>query len=62
MFQELGRRLSASSNRIPPPPALMEWIERQRPFPHVAYIEQRYATEPYRLILALLTNDLAEAS
>ncbi|MFN8403355.1 MAG: phosphoenolpyruvate carboxylase [Anaerolineales bacterium] len=63
MFQELGRRLSVSSNRIPPPPALMEWIERQRPFPpHVAYIEQRYATEPYRLILALLTNDLAEAS
>jgi phosphoenolpyruvate carboxylase len=63
MFQDLGRRLSVSSNRIPPPPALMEWIERQRPFPpHVAYIEQRYATEPYRLILALLADDLAEAS
>jgi phosphoenolpyruvate carboxylase len=63
MFQDLGRRLSVSSNRIPPPSALMEWIERQRPFPpHVAYIEGRYAAEPYRLILALLTDDLAEAS
>jgi phosphoenolpyruvate carboxylase len=63
MFQELGRRLSVSSNRIPPSPALMEWIEKRRPFPeHVAYIEQRYATEPYRLILSLLANDLAEAS
>ena len=62
-FQELGRRLSVSSRRIPPPPVLMEWIEKRRPFPeHVAYIEQRYATEPYRLILSLLANDLAEAS
>jgi phosphoenolpyruvate carboxylase len=63
MFQELGRRLSVSSNRIPPPPELARWIEKQRPFPqHVAYIEQRYATEPYRLVLALLANELAEAS
>jgi len=63
MFQDLGRRLSVSSNRIQPPLALIEWIEKQRPFPpHVAYIEQRYATEPYRLILALLADDLAEAS
>ncbi len=62
-FQDLGRRLSVSSNRIPPPPALVEWIEKRRPFPtHVAYIEQRYATEPYRLVLALLVNELAEAS
>ncbi|HEU0297173.1 MAG TPA: phosphoenolpyruvate carboxylase [Anaerolineales bacterium] len=62
-FQELGRRLSISSNRIPPPRALVEWIEKRRPFPdHVAYIEQRYATEPYRLVLSLLANDLAEAS
>ena len=62
-FQELARHLSVSSNRIPPPPALLEWIEKRRPFPpHVAYIEQRYATEPYRLMLSLLANDLAEAS
>ena len=62
-IQELGRYLSVSSNRIPPPPSLMEWIEKRRPFPpHVAYIEQRYAAEPYRLMLSLLANDLAEAS
>src|SRR5512145_673375 len=63
MMQELRRRLSVSSNRIPPPRELTEWIENRRPFPdHVAYIEQRYASEPYRLILSLLANDLAEAS
>ncbi|MFN8413313.1 MAG: phosphoenolpyruvate carboxylase [Anaerolineales bacterium] len=62
-FQELGRHLSMSSSRVPPPPDLIKWIENRRPFPpHVAYIEQRYANEPYRLMLALLANDLAEAS
>lgn len=62
-FQELGRQLSVSSNRIPPPPQLISWIEERRPFPkHVDYIEKRYATEPYRLVLSLLANDLAEAS
>ncbi|MCZ2127618.1 MAG: phosphoenolpyruvate carboxylase [Anaerolineales bacterium] len=62
-FQELGRRLSVSSNRIPPPPELLAWIENRRPFPkHVEYIEKRYATEPYRLALALLAYDLGEAS
>jgi phosphoenolpyruvate carboxylase len=62
-LQELGRSLSVSASRIPPPPALLEWIEARRPFPpHVAYIEQRYASEPYRLVLSLLANDLAEAS
>lgn len=62
-FQELGRQLSVSSNRISPPLELLEWIEKRRPFPkHVDYIEKRYSTEPYRLVLALLANDLAEAS
>ena len=62
-FQELARHLSVSSNRIPPPKSLMEWIEKRRPFPpHIAYIEERYVTEPYRLVLSLLASDLAEAS
>jgi phosphoenolpyruvate carboxylase len=62
-FQELARHLSISSYRIPPSPELAQWIDKRRPFPpHVAYIEQRYATEPYRLMLSLLANDLAEAS
>jgi phosphoenolpyruvate carboxylase len=62
-FQKLARHLSMSASRIPPPPALVQWIENRRPFPpHAAYIEQRYANEPYRLILDLLAEDLAEAS
>ncbi len=62
-FQELARHLSVSSNRIPPPQELIEWIESRRPLPpHIAYIEQRYASEPYRLALSLLASYLAEAS
>lgn len=61
--QELGRRLSVSSRLVPPPTSLLNWIEHRRPFPaHVAYIEERYATEPYRLVLSLLAADLAAAS
>jgi phosphoenolpyruvate carboxylase len=63
MLRELGRRLSVSSSRIPVPPDLLNWIDQRRPFPpHVEYIGQRYVHEPYRLILAFLANDLAEAS
>ncbi len=62
-FQELGRHLSVSSHRVPPPAELLAWIEKRRPFPpHVAFIEQRYAAEPYRLMLSLLAYDLSEAS
>jgi phosphoenolpyruvate carboxylase len=62
-FQELARRLSLSDHRLPPSPELITWIESRRPLPlHVAYIEERYATEPYRLVLSLLASDLAEAS
>lgn len=62
-FQELARRLSLSSRRAPVPTELEAWFESRRPLPaHVAYLEKRYATEPYRLVCALLANDLAEAS
>src|SRR5688572_7949151 len=62
-LQDLARRLSISSQRLPPSPELMDWIEARRPLPpHVAYIEERYAAEPYRLVLSLLAADLAEAS
>ena len=61
--QELARRLSVSARRLNPSPELMAWIESRHPLPpHVAYIEERYPSEPYRLVLALLANDLAEAS
>jgi phosphoenolpyruvate carboxylase len=62
-LQELARRLSVSSRRLIPSPELLAWIDSRRPLPdHVAYIEERYPAEPYRLVLSLLANDLAEAS
>jgi len=62
-LQNLARHLSMSDHRLPPPPQLLEWIETRRPLPqHVAFIEERYVAESYRLILSLLAADLAEAS
>ncbi len=62
-LQDLSRRLSMSEQRFPPSPELSAWIEARRPLPaHVAYLEKRYPTEPYRLVLSLLANELAEAS
>src|SRR5215211_364763 len=62
-LQELSRRLSVSSRRLEPSPDLLAWIDSRRPLPeHVAFIEERYPAEPYRLVLSLLASDLAEAS
>lgn len=62
-IQEMARQLSISDRQVPPPPELETWLESRRPLPpHVAYIEQRYANEIYRLSLSLLASDLAEAS
>src|SRR5262249_40538798 len=39
------------------------WLDARRPLPpHVAYLEARYANEPYRLALALMAADLEIAS
>jgi phosphoenolpyruvate carboxylase len=62
-FQELSRRLSLRKDRIPLPAALQTWLDQRPRFPaHVAQIEERYPLEPFRLMLALLASDLAEAS
>jgi len=62
-LQDLARRLSLSAPLVPPPPDLLAWFESRRPLPaHVAYLEARYANEPYRLALSLLADDLAQAS
>lgn len=62
-LQDLARHLSLSSHRLPPPAELTAWIESRRPLPpHVAYIEERYGAEPFRLVLSLLASDLADAS
>jgi phosphoenolpyruvate carboxylase len=62
-LQEIARRLSLSARRCPPPPALTAWLEARRPLPpHVAYLEGRYGSEPYRLALSLLAAELEAAS
>ncbi|KAA3648206.1 MAG: phosphoenolpyruvate carboxylase [Chloroflexi bacterium] len=62
-FKELSRRLSFDIKRLPLPSALQAWFEARRPLPpHVAYLEDRYSNEPYRLALSLLSSDLAYAS
>ncbi len=60
---DLSRRLSLSERRAPLPAPLRDWLQSRLPYPpHAAQIQQRYPLEPYRLILALLSADLAEAS
>ncbi len=62
-LSDLARRLSISARRAPLPGELSAWLKSRYPLPgHIEYIEERYANEPYRLILSLLANDLAEAS
>jgi phosphoenolpyruvate carboxylase len=62
-LQDLARRLSLSVKRFPPPQELIDWFEGRRPLPqHVRYLQERYSSEPYRLILSLLAEDLAQAS
>ena len=55
--------MSLSSLRYPLPEDLQTWLARRPNLPpHAARIHERYPNEPYRLILSLLANDLAEAS
>ena len=62
-LSDLSRRLSFSGRQVPPAPELQAWLAARHPLPeHVAYLEERYPDEPYRLTLALLAADLAEAS
>lgn len=62
-LQELSRQLSVSTRYWSVPPELLAWIDSRRLLPeHAAFIKKRYPTEPYRLVLSLLVNDLAEAS
>ncbi|HEY3310000.1 MAG TPA: phosphoenolpyruvate carboxylase [Anaerolineales bacterium] len=62
-LQNVARHLSMSTRRLPLPAELVNWLDKRHPLPaHVEYIAQRYAAEPYRLVLSLLAADLAEAS
>ncbi len=62
-LQELARRLSLSAELVPLPDELKHWLDKRRPLAgHAAYLEKRYAAEPYRLITSLLAADLENAS
>ncbi len=62
-LQDLSRRLSIDVQRVPLLHELQAWSEARRPFPdHVAFLEKRYANEPYRWLLSLLASDLETAS
>ena len=62
-LHDVSRRFSLSARRVPPPMELNEWLRARHPLPdHVAFLEKRYAGEPYRLTLSLLSADLEYAS
>ena len=62
-IQDLSRQFSFSSRRLPLPPALQRWLDERPSLPaHIASIQQRYPSEPYRLVLAQLGSELIEAS
>ncbi|HTP07741.1 MAG TPA: phosphoenolpyruvate carboxylase, partial [Anaerolineae bacterium] len=62
-LHDVARRFSLSERRVPLPAELKAWLDAQHPLPeHVAFLEKRYAGEPYRLTLSLLSADLEYAS
>jgi phosphoenolpyruvate carboxylase len=62
-IQDLARRLSISEKYCKPSVKVNAWFESRRPLPtHVSFLEKRYASEPYRLALSLMANDLFIAS
>jgi phosphoenolpyruvate carboxylase len=62
-LHDVARRFSLSARRVPPPAELQAWLDARHPLPdHVAFLEKRYADEPYRLTLSLLSADLEYAS
>jgi phosphoenolpyruvate carboxylase len=62
-LQNLARFYSMSSKRVAFPTGLKKWLASRYPLPaHAAYLERRYSSEPFRLILALLSADFENAS
>lgn len=60
--RRLSRSLSISDRQARVSPELLQSIERAAPYPHVAYLLDRYPHEPYRLRAAILAADLAKTS
>ncbi|MBE9524122.1 MAG: phosphoenolpyruvate carboxylase [Chloroflexi bacterium] len=62
-FRKLSRLMSFDDKQLPPPQELNHWFEEKRPLPpHLAFLNERYSHEPYRLALALLAKELEYAS
>ncbi len=62
-FGKLSRMMSFDGKQLSPPNELISWIDDKRPLPpHLAFLNQRYEHEPYRLALALLAAELKYAS
>ena len=56
-LQDVARRFSFSARRVPPPAELQAWLDARHPLPeHVAFLEKRYADEPYRLTLVAVVR------
>lgn len=62
-LSELSRSLSMDRKRVKPSLELLDWLESRRPYRgHIAFLEERYTDEPYRLALAILSSDLGWAT
>jgi phosphoenolpyruvate carboxylase len=64
MARQLNRSLSVSDELVDVSPELLEALSSagESESEHVAYLRRRYPSEPYRLLLAVLGADLADAS
>ncbi len=61
-LHELSHHLSMSARSVPPAHELVNWLERQQPYPpRQENVAERYPNEPYRLSLSLLTSKLDRA-
>jgi phosphoenolpyruvate carboxylase len=63
VIKKLSRLMSFDEKQLPPPKELNIWFEEKHPLPpHLAFINERYTNEPYRLTLAMLAKELEYAS
>lgn len=62
LARELSRYLSLSDRLTPVTPELLQALQQIHLSPHAAYLQERYPNEPYRLLAAVLAEELAQAS
>jgi phosphoenolpyruvate carboxylase len=62
LARELSRYLSLSNRLTPVTPELRQALRHVQLSPHATYLQERYPNEPYRLLAAVLAEELAQAS